>query len=547
MKKSTALLLVTLELSIIAWWFGNIHFEQGVDAILYHHMAATITQFGYAPWVVNPLSYVGIYPGSDSSAVPFFVASISMVLGAPVGAGVLLYDLLLLVLFTSGLFVLVHALSHRTDAALLALLMGGLSYGFATSVAWTLDERSFNVAVAPVFFYLIISITTSTGLERNKTRLLLLAAVSLLMYASHLNFLLLLPLVVVLPLVHAIAVHQQAFRRRRAGSASYVLAAILLPVTVITFMSITGLMSGLGLDLSLEQSRLFSGNTPQAYLANTMVFLSTRAGPVIIGLAAVGLLYIGTRRFITEEHVLIDGILLGGLVGLPIIVYSKDVATTMLILPAAISLPRLIRGSRSRRLLALALAGAIVLSGSVAFDAWNLNRTSSAAIAQYWTSPGITTEPGSANLWIGAQSTEPVCIYGNNGLAARFSSTEPYEFLCGDSPVDTLIQVELMSHSVEPFHVQFVGFNGPNPSNWFESPELAEVASDFSRLPSLDYPSGIALLLRNHVSFVVVSLERPTEVPSYAFQGATESRFFEELWSNGYPLYRTTNYAIFAV
>ncbi len=547
MKRSAAALLATLELSIIAWWFENLHFEQGVDAILYHHMAATITQFGYAPWVVNPLSYVGIYPGSDSSAAPFLVASISIVTGVPVGAGVLLYDLLLLVLFTFGLFVLVYALTHRTDASLLAMLLGGLSYGFITSVLWALDERSLNVAIAPIFFYLIISIATSRRVGRNKTRVAVLAFVSMLMYASHLNFLLLLPLVVVLPLVHAVSRRQGSFRRSRAGSATYVLAAITLPVTVITFMSLTGLMSGLGLEFSLEQSALFAGNTPFAYLVNTMVFLSTRAGPVIIGLAAVGLLRMGTRRFLTEEHVLIAGILLGGLVGLPIVVYSKDVVTPMLILPAAIAVPSLIRRPVSKATLALVLAGLIVLSSSVTFDAWNLNRTSSQAAAEYWTSPGITSEPSSANLWIGAQSPDPVCIYGNNGLAVRFAGTSPYEFLCGDSPVEDLIHAELTSHSVDSFHVQFVGINGPNPSNWFESPELSKVASDFSRLPSLSFPAGIALLVQYHVSYIVVSLARPTQVPLYSYQGTTESRFFEGLWSNCYPLYRTTDYAVFAV
>ncbi len=547
MKKSTALLLITLELSVIIWWLGSIHFEQGVDAILYHRMAAAITRYGYAPWVVNPLSYVGIYPGSDSSAVPFLVASTSALAGIPIGAGVLIYDLIILILFTLGLFVLVHTVTHAPNASLLAVLMGGLSYGFSTAILWTLDERSFNVAVAPIFLYLLISITTGRRQGHGRTQLVLLAVVSFVMYASHLNFLLLLPLVTVLPLFHAVTMRQNSFRRKRLSSASYVLAAVTLPVAVIIFMSLTGLMSGLGLELSLEQSALFTGSTPLAYLANTMVFVSTQAGPVIIVLAAVGLLYMGTRRFVTEERVLIAGVLLGGLVGLPIIVYSKDLVTIMLVLPAAVALPSVLRNPRSKAGAALAVAAVVVLSGSVAFDAWNLNRTLPGAEARYWTSPGITSEPVSANLWIGAQSNAPVCIYANNWLAARFSSTDPYELLCGDSSVDDLVHMELTPHSADAIHFQFVGVNGINPGNWFDSPEVAQMAADFSRLPSLDFASGVSLLLRYHVAFVMVSMANPTQIPLHGYQGTVESRFFEQLWTNGYPLYRTEEYAIFAV
>jgi hypothetical protein len=548
MKKSIVFLLLTIELSIAAWWFHNISFEQGVDQLLFHHMAAAINQFGYAPWVVSPLSYLGFYPGSDSSAVPFLAASISELSSMPLSAAILVYDLLLLGLFGLGLFTLVNALTHRVDASLLAMLMGGTSYGFFATTLWTLDERSFNVALTPIFLYILTSATTKK-LPGYGRMALLLPVVSFLMYAGHLTFLLLIPILVVLPLVYKVAKHQFAFRRRRLGSFTYVMAVIILPVAEVTSMSLTGLLSRLGLEISLEHSALLTGNSPGSYVVNTMVFLATRAGPVILTLAVVGLLYIGTRRTLTEERVLVDGILLGGLAGLPIIIYSKDLVTALLVLPAAIAIPSLLQFRvRVRTVLVLVLAGVTVLGGSAAFDMWNLNRMSAYANSRYWTSPGITSEPASTNLWIASQSIGPVCLYGNNWLATRFVATDPYEFVCGDdSSVEDLVHMEASGQARVPIHSRYVGVNGPNPSGWVESPELARVAADFRSLPSMGYATGIVLLSSYDVRYIVVSMARPTEVPLFEYQGTTQSRFFAELWLFGYPLYQTPQYAIFAV
>jgi hypothetical protein len=548
MKRSVVFVILSIELSLTAWWFHNIRFEQGVDQLLFHHMAAAINQFGYAPWVVSPLSYLGFYPGSDSSAVPFLAASISELSGLPLNSAILVYDLLLLGLFGLGLFTLVKALTHRIDASLLAMLMGGTSYGFFSTVLWTLDERSFNVALAPILLYLLISVTTRRVPGRGRM-LLVLPTVSFLMYAGHLTFLLLIPIFIVLPLVYNVAKHQFAFRRRRIGSLTYMLAAIILPVAEVTSMSLTGLLSRLGLEISLEHSAIVTGNSPGSYLVNTTVFLATRAGPVILALAVVGLLYIGTRRMLTEERVLVNGILLGGLVGLPIIIYSKDLVTALLVIPAAIAIPSLLQNrKRIRTVVVLLVAGITILSGSAAFDAWNINRMSSYASSRYWTSPGLTSEPASTNLWISTQSKEPICLYGNNWLATRFVATEPYEFLCGDdSSVEDLVHMEANGGGRIPIHSRYVGVNGPNPSGWLESPELAQVAADFRRLPSMGYAPGIVLLSQYGVRYVVVSMAKPTQVPLFEYQGTTESRFFAELWSYGYPLYRTPQYAIFAV
>ncbi len=547
MRRPVLLAMAAIQASVVAFWTAELHVETGVDGILYHHMAEAIVTYGRAPWVVSPLSYVGVYPGSDSSGVPFLVASVSSLSGLPINAAVLVYNLSLLILLGLGLFVLIESILHRQDAALLGMLLGSLSYGFFSSMLWTLDERSFNVAVAPIFVFLIVCIARGSRFGARRVSFGLLAVVSLVMYASHLSVLLLLPLAVVIPLVRHVMLHLHSLRRKARGSAGFYLAAVSFPVLVIVSLSWSGILTGLGLQMSLEHSALISGSSAEAYLINTGVFLSTRAGPAIIALAALGLLYFGTRPLLSEDRVIVGGLLLGGLVGLPIIVYSKDVVTPILVVPASIAIPVVVQRLRGRKAVVLSVAAVIVVSGSLVFDQWNMGRTTAQSNRLYWTSPGLTNEPASANAWIGARSGSPVCLYGNNWLATRYTSTSPYELLCGDSPVESLGWMQVGPGGPRSIQVRFVGLGDPSPNNWFKSPELDQIATDFASIPSLDYASGIAMLSRYHVTYVVIALQNPMDVPLYQYQGIRESRFFSELWLFNYPLYRTEGFAIFAV
>ncbi len=547
MKKSVTMMLLSLGVATLAVWFAGLRYEGGIDSALYHNMAGAIVAYARAPWILHPLSYVGIYPGSDSSGVPFLIAEISATTGMPITASILAYNAALVILLELAMFSLTWALTHRLDAALLASTLGPLACGFISAMLWTMDERSLNVAMTPVFLYLLASITLNRGPGRRWGSVVILAAVSVTMIASHLSFLLLLPLALLVPLVIELARRQPHFRRRTSGSAAYFLGAVSVPIAVIAVMGYSGLLDSLGLALSLEHSALFSGASPIDYLLNTVVFLSTRAGPIAASLAVIGFVRMGTKRYLTEDRLMIGAILLGGLVGLPVIVYSKDLIVPMLILPASLAIPLLMPRQRMTTIVAFAVAGILIIPGSAVFNAWNQNRTLGYSDSLYWTSPGITMEPTSANLWIGTSAGSTTCIYGNNWLADRYVSESPFEFLCGDGPVEDLMRIESGLSPSPPIQARFVGIGSGSPNTWFDSPELDQVAQDFARIPILSYAMGRAVLLKYHVGYIVVSMEKPYDTPLYEYQGTMPSLFFRQLWMSCYPLYRTSGFAVFAV
>lgn len=548
MKRSTLLILVAIELAVLSWWAVGLQFETGVDALQYHRMTNAIARNGLAPWVVNPLSYIGVYPGSDSSGVPFLAASFSLLAGVSIGLTVLIYDAVLLLTIGLGTLVLVRQLTRRMDIALMAVLMASLSYGFFTTLTWSLDERSFNVALTPLFLFLTTpGGTLSTG--RNPTRrCLLLAVVSTVMLASHLSFLLLLPFVVLVPLIDAVVRRQQALRRKRIASVGFFGAIGISPLLLLTGLNQLGVLSSFGLDYQLSNSALFEGTSPLVFLLNAIIFLATRVGPVNLLCTIIGIMYLATRPNLFRPHVIVGGFLLAGFLGLPIVLYSKDILTSVLVMVGAIGVGALTSRTHRKSAIPVAIAAVVVIAGSVAFVTWNVTRVSRTIDSTYWAMPGVTPEAQAANSWLDSWDAENGCVYGNNAVLLQEVTTDPGVPYCTGLDVDVLMNLGVNARVQPlPFHVRFIGISGVSPGGWFASTELSQVSADFARLPSLSYLAGRLLLLKYNIRMIVVDLEKPYDIPLFEYQGTWRSPFFSELWNSTYPAYRSAHLAVFQV
>lgn len=548
MRRSVGMLILGTEIAILSWWFLNLRFETGVDALQYHRMANAIVSDGWAPWVLNPLSYIGAYPGSDTSGVPFLAASLSIMTGGPMDVSILAYDGILLGIFGLGLFMLTVRLTGRIDLGWFAILMGSLAFGIFTALSWSLDERSFNVALTPIFLLLILPREREVTAQRSASRYVALGLTSTVMFVSHLSFLLLVPFVVLVPLLYDVVRRQFAFRRKRKASALYFGAVGISPLLLLTALYQLGILTDLGLQYQLGSSALFSGSSPVIFLLNAIVFVATRVGPVNAACAAIGLLYLVSRPYLPLERITLGGLLLAGFLGLPIVLYSKDLLTPIFVVLGVVGLGALIRPSGRRRVLVLLVSAALVASGSIAFDAWNLARTSKSYRAVYWSPLGVTPESRDGNTWMSGELPSSGCVYGNNGLALQLVTTDPRESVCSGIAVDFMINTDASGAITRPpFRVLFAGFSEINPSSWFTSPDLDRMTQDFAALPTLTVAAAQPLLLRYNVRLIVVDLQKSDQVPRYAFEGTQASPFFADLWSNSYPLYRTETYAVFQI
>jgi hypothetical protein len=458
------------------------------------------------------------------------------------------YDALLIVTFGVGLFMLTRQFTGRADIALLAILLGTLAFGFSTTLLWSLDERSFNVALAPMFLFLCVPRGVQSTMRRPIPRFVLIALTGSVMLVAHLSFLLLLPFPIIAPLLYEVLYHQHALRRRRRSSFLYFGAIALSPLLLLTLLDQFGTLTDLRLQYQLESSALFSGNSPFILLANAFVFVGTRVGPVSLICAVVGLAYLASRPNLFPRSVAFGGVLLTGFLGLPVVAYSKDLLVPMFAVLGAFGLGSLLSKPTRHKVAIAALSVIIVVSGSVAFDTWNFSRNYKSAEIRYWSGPVVTRETQNANLWMTVDPLKHDCAYGNNAVLLQQVTIEPNIEFCNGLSVDFLINMGPSAlRNPPPFHVRFKGMTSLNPNGWFVSPEFAEVAQDFEQLPGLHYGAGLELLQKYNVSRIIVHLSKPFDVPLFEYQGSVRSTFFSELWANSYPVYRSSMIAIFVV
>lgn len=545
-RRSTVAFIVCIEAGVLAWWAANLSIETGIDPLQYQRMASSIVREGLAPWVLSPLSYVGIYPGSDSSGVPFLAAMLSMQSASAMEITVLLYDAMLFVVLGLGLFLIALRLTRRRDVAFLSMVMGSLAFGFFTTLSWSLDERSFNVALLPIFLVLILPREGGRDWRLDWRRLVVLTLFSAVMLVSHLSFVLLVPFVIIVPPLYRVVVGQSRMRLRRSASILYFVAIGVMPFLLLSVMSILGLLSSFGLDYSLSSSALFTGSSPLVFVLNSAIFLAVRTGPVNLLCAVLGFLYLATRPSLSRTNVALGSLLVAGFLGLPVVLYSKDLLTPLVAVTGAIGIVGSVSRLQRRRMAALIMATILIGTGSVAFNAWNQTRTLRSTAATLWTPPGVPPEAQDVNAWIAQQGLSSGCVYGNNGIAVEQVALDPAMMLCGEIPVDYLIMKGTSAVTgSSPLQVLFVGFDSASPGAWFTSPELNTLSQDFLRLRNMDFATGRALLLSHNVGILVIALEKPTQVPLYAYEGSRQSSFYSDLWSSEYPMYRSVHYAVF--
>jgi len=145
----------------IIFRFQVVSHEIGADSFLIHVMANSLSEFGYAKWILHPLSIFGLYPVSYTSSMQFLLSGISQSTGIDMELTIFLCCICMgfLSIFTAylmagqiiddDLFKLLAALSFSTAPAIL---------GYTT---WTTPTRGLLIVLAPLLIYLLLKCHTS--------------------------------------------------------------------------------------------------------------------------------------------------------------------------------------------------------------------------------------------------------------------------------------------------------------------------------------------------------------------------------------------------
>src|SRR5438132_681216 len=179
-KVTFVLLLFLVSLNLLVRYPRTPH-ELDYDGFVFHGMTLSLVEEGYAIWILQPLSYFGLYPLSHPSGGLFLVGGMGQVSGVPIEGSILLLDFVVVVVGLLGAFAFSMELRRDTVLALIVGAAFSLAPKFVTSLMWSVPARTLFTALIPFLIWIVLR------WQRTKDArwLSLSALVVLLMMSAH--------------------------------------------------------------------------------------------------------------------------------------------------------------------------------------------------------------------------------------------------------------------------------------------------------------------------------------------------------------------------
>ncbi len=161
-KKSVLLILLAVVFLTLAVRYPLVEHERlQADSYFIHYLSTSVVSDGYAKWAFNPLSYLGYYPLSYPSGVPFFLAEISSMSGLSVELSILLSNMAMGILLALAVFCTAREFMPRSEYVLLAVLVASLSPRFVDTTYWVGSARGFMVVLITLSVFVLIRASTT--------------------------------------------------------------------------------------------------------------------------------------------------------------------------------------------------------------------------------------------------------------------------------------------------------------------------------------------------------------------------------------------------
>ncbi|MEE9115998.1 MAG: hypothetical protein V3U09_03790, partial [Thermoplasmata archaeon] len=150
-KKTTYCFLAVLVLVNLIYRYPiGITHEVGADTTFIHSLANSLSQEGYAKWVLNPLSFFGLYALSYPSAAPFLISMISEMAGMSIEFTILILGTFFGVIGSVSSFLVAREIIKDERYAFIVALLFSLAPLFLKDTTWVGSSRGFVVAFLPV-------------------------------------------------------------------------------------------------------------------------------------------------------------------------------------------------------------------------------------------------------------------------------------------------------------------------------------------------------------------------------------------------------------
>lgn len=186
-KRKTTYLFLLIILNIILR-IQVVPNEIGVDSFETHVMANSIIEYGYAKWILNPLSFFGLYPASYTSSVQFLLSGISLSTGLEINSIIFLYSVFIGVFSLFTAYLMAGEIINNEIFKLIAAFSISVSPAVLGYTTMTIPTRPLLIVLAPLLIYVLLKCRIS------KKYGLLTFILALFLFATHHLFYFILPI-----------------------------------------------------------------------------------------------------------------------------------------------------------------------------------------------------------------------------------------------------------------------------------------------------------------------------------------------------------------
>lgn len=202
--------------------------EIGVDSFLMHMMINSLTEYGYAKWVLHPLSFAGLYPYSYPSSVLFLFSGIQQTTGLQVDSVTSIYDIFLATFSIFSMYLMASSFIDDDFFKHLVAFIFSTSPAIVSYTTYTIVTRILVLVLMPLLICILLN-----RMHIGKKTVLVLVLILFLFVTHHLCYFILptVTIYIILRILQKLKVH--SFIIRKAPETHNHIVSILIPVAVL--------------------------------------------------------------------------------------------------------------------------------------------------------------------------------------------------------------------------------------------------------------------------------------------------------------------------
>ncbi len=291
-RVSYSLLLAICLISLLLRYPRSEH-EFGVDSFVWHGLVTSLNINHAALWILNPLSYFGLYPLAQPSGSVFLLSGFSQTGDVSEEAAILVLDMVVGILGVLGAFLLGREFSPKPGFGLLLSLVLTCTPEFIGSLIWQVPTRILFTALIPYLLWGMIRFTRVPSI-----RGVFLVGISLALMMSFHRLAVLMALVALASVTTLIVL--VGVRALRAQFPSLFLKPVVFRNTswfALAGILIVSVVMVTQANVLQEYSSgvIVSGNSSEIQLLNLFISLARSAG-LLLPLAFLGVVAMTRKR-----------------------------------------------------------------------------------------------------------------------------------------------------------------------------------------------------------------------------------------------------------